>query len=197
MNGIYQMDVDSDIWSSLGWVEDFSEGEVPKWLSDVNFRCGIRFVQEFQNAEREIARCKLEYKNLSDWFHTECEAVSHALFQVDTDADLRFYIGLARERLNRLARLWQGPLTKAGLEPVSVTADMGNTAHLAQGAQHGQPSLGQSSYRERNSFDEFSTDSENEDDDNEALSEEDPALLAELDRLYDELEAFEDEPSQL
>ena len=41
MSGLYQMDVDSDIWSSLGWAEDFSEGEVPKWLSDVNIRRGI------------------------------------------------------------------------------------------------------------------------------------------------------------
>ena len=83
MAGLYQMDVDSDIWSSLGWTEDFSEGEVPKWLSDVSTRCGIRFIQEFQNAEREIARCELEYKNLTDWFYAEYEAVSHALCQVD------------------------------------------------------------------------------------------------------------------
>ena len=52
MAGLYQMDVDSDIWSSLGWTEDFSEGEVPKWLADINTWCGIQFIQEFQNAEQ-------------------------------------------------------------------------------------------------------------------------------------------------
>ena len=88
MAGLYQMDVDSDIWSSLEWAEDFCEGNVPKWLSDINVRRGIRFVQEFQNAEREMVRCDLEYKNLRDWFRAECEAASHALCQIN-DGEFR------------------------------------------------------------------------------------------------------------
>jgi hypothetical protein len=83
MAGLYQMDVNSDIWSLLGWAEDFCEGEVPKWLSDINIRHGIQFVQEFQNAEWEIACCKLGYKNLRDWFCAEYEAALHTLCQIN------------------------------------------------------------------------------------------------------------------
>lgn len=106
------------------------------------------------------------------------------------DSDLSFYVGLIRERLNRLARLWQKPLAKAGLNYIGVPAVVaGTAAHLAHGAQsnHTNASSGQLQSR-GGDFDELISSDDEDEDEDEELSEGDPALLAELDHLYDEFE---------
>lgn len=78
---------------------------------------------------------------------------------------------------------------KAGLNPISVTADVASNA----GRHHTNPSSDQSSSRDQD-FNELSSDDEKEHDNDEQLSEGDPTLLVELDRLYDEPPEVEDEP---
>ena len=116
------------------------------------------------------------------------------VWHLHADADLRFYVGQMRERLNRLAQLWQKPFTKAGLSHFSVAADVArHVPHLAHSAQHGDVNTSNQSLPQHGDS-ESSSDDESKDGNSEALSKGDPTLLAELDRLDDEPGEFEPEP---
>ncbi|KAF9503682.1 hypothetical protein BS47DRAFT_1262514, partial [Hydnum rufescens UP504] len=61
MEGLYQLDVDQDIWEDLrGDIADFPDGIVPPWLGDPSVKEGIRLSQEIANCRQELERCKAE-----------------------------------------------------------------------------------------------------------------------------------------
>ncbi|KAF9515662.1 hypothetical protein BS47DRAFT_1275238, partial [Hydnum rufescens UP504] len=75
MEGLYQLDVDQDIWEdSRGDIADFPDGIVPPWLGDPSVKEGIRLSQEIANCHQELERWKAEHANLQTWF---CEEYSH------------------------------------------------------------------------------------------------------------------------
>ncbi|KAF9518608.1 hypothetical protein BS47DRAFT_1276694, partial [Hydnum rufescens UP504] len=61
MEGLYQLDVDQDIWEdSRGDIADFPDGIVPPWLADPSVKEGIQLSQEIANCCQELERCKAE-----------------------------------------------------------------------------------------------------------------------------------------
>jgi hypothetical protein len=76
--GLFNMDVDSNLWEVVSSADDFPSGKVPDWLGDDNVRRGIRFVQDYLNADREAERCLLEFNNLKDWYQDEYQVVASA-----------------------------------------------------------------------------------------------------------------------
>jgi hypothetical protein len=81
--GLFQMDVDSNLWNSLAAAKDFPDGVVPGWLGDKDVRQGIQFFQEYLSSEREIERCQLEAKNLKQWYWDEYYALKFAISNVE------------------------------------------------------------------------------------------------------------------
>lgn len=81
-DGIFQMDVDSNLWNALVAAEDFPDHKVPDWLAKSEVRHGIRFLQETLSAERERVRRTLESANLKNWCLEESRALGYALQHV-------------------------------------------------------------------------------------------------------------------
>jgi hypothetical protein len=81
-DGIFQMDVDSNLWNAVAAAEDFPDNKVPDWLGSLEVRRGIRFFQESCSAEREEIRCTLESANLKQWCHEESRAIGFTLQHV-------------------------------------------------------------------------------------------------------------------
>lgn len=77
-DGLFQLDVDSNIWLDLEAFDGFPDGKIPKWLGDEKIRHGIRFAQELLSSRQELARCRQEYHNLVHWYQEEYRAVVRA-----------------------------------------------------------------------------------------------------------------------
>jgi hypothetical protein len=75
MEGLYQLDVNQDIWQGAD-MADFEGGKVPLWLSDKGVRDGIRAAQEVKSCQEELRRCGQEYLNLRMWLVEDYEAVN-------------------------------------------------------------------------------------------------------------------------
>ncbi|KAF9514345.1 hypothetical protein BS47DRAFT_1372347 [Hydnum rufescens UP504] len=91
MEGLYQLDVDQDIWEdSRGDIADFPDGIVPPWLGDPSVKEGIRLSQEIANCRQELERCKAEHANLQTWF---CEEYSRVMevFMGSEDEDVSYF----------------------------------------------------------------------------------------------------------
>ncbi|KAF9511788.1 hypothetical protein BS47DRAFT_1363554 [Hydnum rufescens UP504] len=79
MEGLFNLDVDQDIWENADMV-DFEGGEIPLWLANKEVRDGIRAAQEVKSCQEELHQCDVEYSNLHTWFVEEYEAV-HNVFK--------------------------------------------------------------------------------------------------------------------
>ena len=91
MEGLYQLDVDQDIWEdSRGNVADFPDGVVPPWLADPSVKEGIQLAQEIRSCHQELERCKAEHANLQTWFCEEYSAVMD-VFMGSDDEDVSYW----------------------------------------------------------------------------------------------------------
>ncbi|KAF9508417.1 hypothetical protein BS47DRAFT_1416606 [Hydnum rufescens UP504] len=79
MEGLFNLDIDQDIWENANMV-DFEGGEIPLWLANKEVWDGIRAAQEVKSCQEELRRCDVEYSNLRAWFVEEYEAV-HNVFK--------------------------------------------------------------------------------------------------------------------
>ncbi|KAF9505006.1 hypothetical protein BS47DRAFT_1274785, partial [Hydnum rufescens UP504] len=55
MEGLFNLDVDQDIWENANMV-DFEGGEIPLWLANKEVRDGIRAAQEVKSCQEELRR---------------------------------------------------------------------------------------------------------------------------------------------
>ncbi|KAJ3978579.1 hypothetical protein F5890DRAFT_1422496, partial [Lentinula detonsa] len=80
MDGLFDLDVDDDIWLDigLGYNED-KEGEggnaPPLWLSNENVRKGIRALLERDRCEEERDRLLTERRAMQEWFSEEWKVI--------------------------------------------------------------------------------------------------------------------------
>ncbi|KAI5989530.1 hypothetical protein EDD15DRAFT_2171326, partial [Pisolithus albus] len=75
--GIFQLDVDSDIWQDSGSGEGSSEP--PKWLVDAGVRKGIRLMLEVDRCNEEERRLSRERSVLQEWFSMEWQNLQKTL----------------------------------------------------------------------------------------------------------------------
>ena len=75
--GIFQLDVDSDIWQDVGLEEPYANP--PQWLADEGVRKGIKLMLEIDRCNEEERRLSRERSVLQEWFAMEWLSVQNAL----------------------------------------------------------------------------------------------------------------------
>ena len=79
LKGLFDLDVDADIWLHFGDNSTELPDQAPLWLVDSSVRRNIQLAQEIMNCHWEIEQCKVECSNIQSWFMEEYHAVLHAL----------------------------------------------------------------------------------------------------------------------
>ncbi|KAI6004355.1 hypothetical protein F5J12DRAFT_722211 [Pisolithus orientalis] len=74
--GIFQLDVDSDIWQDVGIEEGYPDP--PGWLADEGVCKGIRLLLEVDCCNEEERRLLREQTILQEWFSVEWQSVEAA-----------------------------------------------------------------------------------------------------------------------
>lgn len=74
--GIFQLDVDDDIWQDVGL--DGNDMAPPAWLADENMRAAIKFQLEVDRCNEEGARIMRERCVLQEWMMAEWDALQEA-----------------------------------------------------------------------------------------------------------------------
>jgi hypothetical protein len=69
MKGLFDLDVDNDIWQDIGL--DETRHESPLWLSNDEVRRSIRLMHDVINSKAEIERCIAERTALCTWYTEE------------------------------------------------------------------------------------------------------------------------------
>ncbi|KAF9520120.1 hypothetical protein BS47DRAFT_1357629 [Hydnum rufescens UP504] len=90
IKGLFNLDVDNDIWQDVGLADDEFEGKVPPWLGDEDVQNGIRLVQELTNCHDELSLCERELYSFQLWFEEESVALMAALGACKGDPDVHF-----------------------------------------------------------------------------------------------------------
>ncbi|KAF9234576.1 hypothetical protein BU15DRAFT_89933 [Melanogaster broomeanus] len=73
-DGLYELDVDDDIWQDVGLVDDDSV-DPPPWLADEDVREGIKYLLERDRCLEEEDRVARERCHLQEWLKAEWDAV--------------------------------------------------------------------------------------------------------------------------
>jgi hypothetical protein len=73
--GLFNMDIDSNLWEAVALAHNFPSGEVPDWLGNDNVCRDICFVQDYLNANRKAEQCLLEFNHLNDWYQDKYQNV--------------------------------------------------------------------------------------------------------------------------
>lgn len=77
--GLWQLDVNDDIWQDVG-LDDGSHGvEPPSWLADEDTRAGIRSMLDYDRCCEEETRLLRERLAMEDWMKEEWDVISAAL----------------------------------------------------------------------------------------------------------------------
>jgi hypothetical protein len=74
--GIFDLDVDADIWQDIG-LDDVMP-EPPDWLADEVTHAAIRLVLEIDRCNEEELRVKVEHCALQEWAIVEWDALQRA-----------------------------------------------------------------------------------------------------------------------
>ncbi|KIJ18798.1 hypothetical protein PAXINDRAFT_70654, partial [Paxillus involutus ATCC 200175] len=83
-NGIFQLDVDDEIWQDIGLDDDAVDP--PLWLSDEDVHMGIRHLLEYDRCEEE-ARLSWECAILQEWMISEWNSVQQTRDEAGTVRD--------------------------------------------------------------------------------------------------------------
>lgn len=76
--GLFDLDVDDDIWQDVGLDDDGDDGTTPVWLSDPNVRNGIKHVLTLDRCREEESRLQKERTSLQQWMLGEWHALQAA-----------------------------------------------------------------------------------------------------------------------
>ncbi|KAG1721054.1 hypothetical protein EDB19DRAFT_1898376 [Suillus lakei] len=103
--GIFQLDVDDDIWQDVGL--DGNDMAPPAWLADENMRAAIKFQLEVDRCNEERARIIREHCVLQEWMMAEWDALQEARTHAEENEDLCFHFDLRARLLSGLVVHWQ------------------------------------------------------------------------------------------
>ncbi|KAG1728536.1 hypothetical protein EDB19DRAFT_1897380 [Suillus lakei] len=103
--GIFQLDVDDDIWQDVGL--DSNDMAPPTWLADENMRTAIKFQLKVDRCNEEMARIMRERCVLQEWMMAEWDALQEAHTRAEENEDLCFHFDLRARLLSGLVVHWQ------------------------------------------------------------------------------------------
>ncbi|KAI5980440.1 hypothetical protein EDD15DRAFT_2393533 [Pisolithus albus] len=101
--GIFQLDVDSDIWQDVGLGE--CHPDPPRWLADESVRKGIKLMLEIDRCNEEERRLSRERSVLQEWFSVEWLSVQTAL--EEADKHYKYHLKKYRENLVAAYVKWE------------------------------------------------------------------------------------------
>lgn len=105
--GLFDLDVDDDIWQDIGLDESTDDNDtVPGWLGDENIRKGIKCLLELDRCEEEEARLSRERCAMQDWMLEEWLCVTKAMEQCN-DPSMQYQLQLKAQYLCRLCANWK------------------------------------------------------------------------------------------
>ncbi|KAI6140865.1 hypothetical protein BKA82DRAFT_4019082 [Pisolithus tinctorius] len=101
--GIFQLEVDSDIWQDVG----LAEGCVnpPSWLADEAVHKGIRLMLEVDRCNEEERRLSREWSALQEWFSVEWQSVQVTLEHADKS--YKYHLQSLRDNLVAVYVNWE------------------------------------------------------------------------------------------
>lgn len=80
MEGLFELDVDDDIWLDVGiGYNEESDTVPPLWLSNEGVRTGIRAMTDRDRCVEERKRLLKERNSLQVWFNEEWQVVNKAI----------------------------------------------------------------------------------------------------------------------
>jgi len=127
--GLFQLDVDDEIWQDIGLEDTEFEGKIPGWLGDDNVREGIKNLLELDRCQEEERRLYKERQAIQEWMLEEWQCVSEAintcgmftrfwndlnsnLFAcITADDDMKYQLKQHAEYLTHLVSLWRPAVT--------------------------------------------------------------------------------------
>jgi len=125
VDGLYQLDVDDDIWQDIGLSDDYDESlSVPDWLGNERVRMGIKSLLELERCEEEQRRLQHERLAMQEWMLEEWFILEYGL-QEETEVDILYQLQQQQEYLLRLCVRWE-PMVQ-GI-PCSLSDNWGPTA---------------------------------------------------------------------
>jgi hypothetical protein len=82
-DGLFQLDVDDDIWQDIGldddeWEMTLSRG-APLWLTNTGVREGIKVLLDLDRCLEEESRLQVERCNMQEWLKEDWECVQAQL----------------------------------------------------------------------------------------------------------------------
>ncbi|KAG1847703.1 hypothetical protein F4604DRAFT_1935747 [Suillus subluteus] len=173
--GIFQLDVDDDIWQDVGL--DGNDMAPPAWLADENMRAAIKFQLEVDRCNDEGARIMRERCVLQEWMMAEWDALQEARTHADENEDLCFHFDLRTRLLSGLVVHWQSqvrPIPCAWPLPDSWGPTLNDLAEAAN--MYYQPSCLDGTAAVYDSENDWESDEEREND--ELIDELEEAALA-------------------
>ncbi|KAG1876144.1 hypothetical protein C8R48DRAFT_745646 [Suillus tomentosus] len=103
--GIFDLDVDADIWQDIGL--DDVVPEPPDWLADEVTRAAIRLVLEIDRCNEEELRVKVERCALQEWAIVEWDALQRARAHASDDNIIMYHMDLRARQFIDLVLGWQ------------------------------------------------------------------------------------------
>ena len=114
LDGLYQLDVDDDIWQDIGLSDEFDEEMmVPDWLGTEKVRVGIKSLLELQRCEEEERRLLHERLAIQEWMQEEWYVLDAAFEKISSsdedlvDYDTIYQLEERREYLLKLCIRWE------------------------------------------------------------------------------------------
>jgi hypothetical protein len=104
--GLFQLDVDDEIWQDVGLEDVDMDGEIPRWLGDDDVREGIKSLLELDRCKEEERRLCRECQATQEWMLEEWQCVSEAI-NITVDNDMKYQLERHAEYLTYLVSVWQ------------------------------------------------------------------------------------------
>ncbi|KAF9233286.1 hypothetical protein BU15DRAFT_80265 [Melanogaster broomeanus] len=174
-DGLYELDVDDDIWQDVGLVDDDSV-DPPPWLADEDVREGIRYLLERDRCLEEENRVARERCHLQEWLKAEWDAVvlAHTRCLEVNDHDMVYQLDLKKDELRLLSRAWE-----VQVQPIHPAWPMAE--NWGPDTRVAASDVDEESFREQlvDEDDDWESDEENREDDELLDALEDLGLLDE------------------
>ncbi|KAG2123852.1 hypothetical protein DEU56DRAFT_917259 [Suillus clintonianus] len=104
-NGIFQLDIDDDIWQDVGLDDDTLNP--PAWLSNDMVRNGIRLQLEVDRCNEEEAQLTWERAVIQEWMLAEWDSTQTALHKAVADPVMFFHLRSRTDELLDICVIWK------------------------------------------------------------------------------------------
>jgi len=179
-DGLFNLDVDDDIWQDIGLEDRDPSEDIPLWLGDDDVRRGIKVLLELDRCNEEQRRLCKEREAMQEWMMEEWNCLMIAKEHTD-NIDMLYQVQLTAEYLTQLCVIWQ---TKVRIVPTEeLPSSWGPT--LEELAEARNFLFTANTVSTENIAEESENDIEEDDEDEKDVSDEDEEteLLEAMERM--------------